>query len=95
MIGLCSEKAVMKICALLSAGEWRNGDGTVDREAIEEFLTQAKRIYEAQMDGILQNCVERFRKTDEYYTQYVAEELEAESVRPRPGAIMWHLWRPR
>ena len=74
MIGLCSEKAVMKIWALLSAGEWRNGDGTVDREAIEEFLTQAKQIYEAQMDGILQNCVERFRKTDEYYTQYVAED---------------------
>ena len=74
LIGLCSEKAIMKICALLSAQEWRREGGEIDRAAVEAFLIRAKRIYEAQMDGIAQSSAERFLETDEYYTQYVAED---------------------
>lgn len=74
LIGLCSEKAIMKLCSLISVQEWRTEDGEMNRAALEEFLTQAKRIYEAQMDGIAQSSIERFQETDEYYVQYVDED---------------------
>lgn len=74
LIGLCSEKAILKICAILSAQGWRKEDGAIDREAVAESLIQAKRIYESQMDGIAQSSIERFLERDEYYTQYVAED---------------------
>ncbi len=74
LIGLCSEKGIMKLCALISAQEWRKEDGEINRAAIEEFLMQTKRIYEAQMDGIAASSVERFQERDEYYVQYVAKD---------------------
>ena len=74
LIGLDSGKAVMKLCALISAQEWKNGDGEMNRDAIAGFLTQTKRIYEAQMDGISAESEQRLREAGENHVQYAGED---------------------
>lgn len=74
LIGLCSEKAVMKLFAITSAQNWKKSDDEINRDAIEEFLTQTKRIYEAQMDGIHLESVKRFQQSNEYFTQSMGEK---------------------
>lgn len=73
LIGLSSEKAVMKLCSIISAQEWKKNYGEIDRKAIEKFLTQAKRIYDAQMNGLGEESVVRLRRSDEYHVQYRGE----------------------
>lgn len=73
LIGLCSEKAIMRLFAIIAAQEWKAGGNEINRSAIEEFLIQTKRIYEAQMDGIDLESVERYRKSSEYYMQSMGE----------------------
>lgn len=70
LIGLGSEKALMKICSLIFSQNWRNADGQLNTNAIEEYLIQTKRIYEAQMDGIDEKSLERLRQSNEYNIQY-------------------------
>ncbi len=74
LVGLCSEKAIMKICAVMCAQDWKKEDGEIDRKAIASFLTQAKRIYEAQMSGIEEKSVERLREASESHEQYAGEK---------------------
>ncbi|MCM1184270.1 MAG: extracellular solute-binding protein [Roseburia sp.] len=49
-----SPKGVMKKFGIVSAPAWKQADGTVDMAKIEEFLTQTKRIYDAQMQNATQ-----------------------------------------
>lgn len=74
LIGLCSEKAVMKFFAVTSAQGWKKTDAKIDRDAMEEFLTQTKRIYEAQMDGINMENRERLRQSEESNVQNLGDE---------------------
>lgn len=73
LLGLCSEKAVMRLFAVISAQGWKTENGEIDRDAMEEFLIQTKRIYEAQMDGINGKSAERFQQLNEYYVQSFGE----------------------
>lgn len=45
-------KGALRLLAQSSQGAWINEDRTLNKEAVEEFLTQAKRIYDAQMEGL-------------------------------------------
>lgn len=74
LIGLCSEKAIMKLFAVISAQEWKKTDDEIDRDAIGAFLTQTGRIYEAQMDGINPESAERLRQSNEYYVQNIGKD---------------------
>ena len=49
LIGLGSEKSIMKLFAIVSAQKWKNQNEEIDKNAIAEFLIQTKRIYEAQI----------------------------------------------
>lgn len=60
ILGICSEKALMKIFSISSEPAWKKENGEIDEDAVAEFLTQMKRIYDAQMDGIGQKWVDRF-----------------------------------
>ncbi len=42
---------LLRILSQSSQGAWIREDETLDREAITEYLTQAKRIYDCQMEG--------------------------------------------
>jgi ABC-type glycerol-3-phosphate transport system substrate-binding protein len=42
----------LELLSISSSGAWQRPDGTLDREAVTVFLTDVKRIYEAQMAGM-------------------------------------------
>ncbi len=63
----------MKVCAMVSAQQWKSGGEGIDMDAIEAFLIQAKRIYEAQMNGLDEENTERLFSANENYTQNAGE----------------------
>ena len=73
LLGLCSEKAVMKLFTITSAQGWKTEGDKINRDAIGNFLTQTKKIYDAQMDGIDFRSEERFLQLNEYYVQNIGE----------------------
>lgn len=73
LLEICSEKGVMKVFAVSSAPAWKTDNGEIDREAIKEFLTQTKRIYDAQMDGLDQSAIDYYSIKEDYW---IAEEGE-------------------
>lgn len=76
LLMLCSPKAVMKNFAVASAPAWMTSSGEINRAAIEEFLVQTKRIYDAQMDGLPEEFIERYEQWDEENVQYGIERVE-------------------
>lgn len=74
ILGICGEKAVMKVFAPISAFAWKKDNGEMNQDAIGEFLTQTKRIYDAQMDGLDEKSLERYEENSEYYTSEFGED---------------------
>ncbi len=52
LLGLYREAQVLNLFYRLSAAGWLSDNGSVDREKLADFLTQAKRIYQAEMAGM-------------------------------------------
>lgn len=76
LLMLCSPKAVMRNFVIVSAPAWMTPDGEINREAVEEFLMQTKRIYDAQMDGLPEEAVRRYEQYNEENVQYGMERIE-------------------
>lgn len=76
ILGICSEKMLMKIFSVSSAPAWKKENGEINEDAVAEFLTQMKRIYDAQMDGIGQKQVDRFLSTSDWYAEELGENWE-------------------
>lgn len=73
LIGLGSEKSIMKLFAIVSAQKWKNQNEEIDKNAIAEFLIQTKRIYEAQINGLDEDTAKRLWQSNEYYVQNIGE----------------------
>lgn len=52
LIGLINEEQIIRALTMACAPAWKDETGNIDREAVTEFLTQAKRIYQAQNTGL-------------------------------------------
>lgn len=52
VIGFLSAEEALRLFAQSSMGAWTTEEGAFDREAVTEFLTQVKRIYDIQMKDI-------------------------------------------
>ncbi len=76
ILGICSEKALMKIFSVSSEPAWKKENGEINEDAVAEFLTQMKRIYDAQMDGVGQRWVDRFQSTSDWYGEELGENWE-------------------
>lgn len=69
LLGICSEKGVMKLFAMVCAPSWKTQSGEIDKEAISDFLAYSKRIYDAQMSGLSEKYIERYNEINEWYMQ--------------------------
>ena len=67
ILAVASARGIMKLLTPVCAPAWTTADGTVDQEAMAQFLTQTKRIYDAQMDGLSEKAVNRFRMAENYH----------------------------
>ena len=52
LFGFGRAEDALRLLAMGSMGSWMDQNGGVNREAIQEFLTLSKRIYEAQISGL-------------------------------------------
>lgn len=76
LLRVCSEEGVMKTFRVGYAPFWKTEAGEIDPQAVEEFLTQTKRIYDAQMDGLPQEIVEDYERRNEEYIEYTGTRYE-------------------
>ena len=60
LFGACSETAIMRLFSMISVPFWKGENGELDREALEDYLIQVKRIYDAQMDGLSEEAIEQY-----------------------------------
>lgn len=52
LLKVYSARDVMRKFSMVCAPSWKNEDGVLNEEKVKEFLTESKRIYDAQMNGI-------------------------------------------
>lgn len=81
IVGVSGAGGVLKRFAGTSEPKWVREDGTLDREILEEYLEQCKRIYDAQMDGLDESVIEYYEGRNERLSEYYgmsAEEMDWE-----------------
>lgn len=76
LMEIASAKGIMKMFSMVSAPAWRTDNGEINGEAIADFLSQTKRIYDAQMDGLSEKAVEDWQETSDSYMEAVGKPIE-------------------
>ena len=76
ILGICSEKGIMRLFSMISASDWKSSSKEIDKEAIEEFLQQTKRIYDAQMDGISDEAINQYQMRNDNFIEYYGVKYE-------------------
>lgn len=77
LLRVSSPKGMMRVFSMASVPAWQTEEGTLDKEAVSDFLTQAKRMYDVQMDGLSEEAVREWKSTTEVYQEYMSENGEA------------------
>ena len=74
LLGIYDAETLLNLFGMVSCPVWIDETGEIDEEALKEFLTQTKRIYEAELSGAVPEEVEALRAED--------AELESYGVDP-------------
>lgn len=77
LFGFCRADAALRLLAMGSTGSWMDGSGGVNRDAIQEFLTLSKRIYEAQLSGLTARETESMENMQMYVNGKPVTQMEA------------------
>lgn len=92
LLGLPSAKGIMRIFSMACAPAWKTAEGALDAEAVSEFLTQAKRMYDVQLNGLPEECMEEWESEKTYYQQYESPDgsalEDADEMRVRHEATL-------
>lgn len=75
-----SAKEIMKLFALVSEPAWKTPEGELNREALEEFLTYTKEIYETQMQGLDEETLTSVKESQEDRIDSSGEDYVYESM---------------
>lgn len=70
LLEVCSELGIMRGLTAVCEPSWKNEEGGIDKEAVSEFLRNAKRVYDAQMDGLSEAEIEKYRQRNEEWMEY-------------------------
>lgn len=62
LLGLRTEEEVIYALGQTSSAAWTDETGAIDREALTEFLTNARRIYQAEIAGVDEQEQEDYRE---------------------------------
>ena len=76
LLGIYDGETMLNLFGMVSGSAWRDEKGEIDRSAVEEFLTQVKRIYDAEHAGALPKEVETLQKEDAELLQYGVDPME-------------------
>ncbi len=76
IIGMISERGVLKRFAPVSEPTWVDGDGQIDRQALGEFLEQCKRIHGVQMEGLAADAIAKYGERDANLLAYYGMDAD-------------------
>lgn len=85
LISLCTEKGVLRFFGMVCVPAWTDEDGSLNKEAVTEYLQQAKRIYDAQIDGLSDKFIDSYKRGNESWMQEFGETRD-DSVYLRRGS---------
>lgn len=60
LFGECSASGIMRLFSMISVPFWKTEKGELNREALEDYLIQVKRIYDAQMNGLSEEALAQY-----------------------------------
>ncbi len=87
LTGIPMEELILGSLGLACRGAWTDEKGDIDREALTEFLTQAKRIYEAELAGyseaemqMYQERISQLRQEENITRYYMSAGSQAMSL---------------
>ncbi len=76
LLGIYDAGTMLQLFGMVSSPAWVNETDGIDRSAVEAFLMQTKRIYEAELAGALPEETETLQKEDEELTSYGIDPVE-------------------
>ncbi len=62
LFGPCSESEIMRLFSMISVPYWKTENGEIDRNVLEDYLAQVKRIYDAQMNGLSEEALAQYQE---------------------------------
>ncbi|MDE7274579.1 MAG: ABC transporter substrate-binding protein [Lachnospiraceae bacterium] len=81
LLTVCSASGIMKRTAAICAPSWKDDKGQLDTQKIREYLEQAKRLYDVQMNGTPQEQIK-------IYQQRIAAEESGENYEDSKYFVM-------
>lgn len=85
LIGICSEKGIMRLFSLISAPYWKTDAGEIDKEALADYYVQIKRIYDAQMDNLSEDTIREYTELNDFFLELYGFDPEDSSSFVRAG----------
>lgn len=71
ILGFKSEEQLLYVLSLTSSAAWTDGKGKIEEQALEEFLTAASRIWQAEVSGV---DVEWLRDRTNFGSEFSGED---------------------
>ncbi len=62
LLTVCSASGIMKRMATVCAPSWKDAQGQLDQQKIQEFLEQTRRLYDVQMNGVPEDQIEMYQQ---------------------------------
>lgn len=76
LLGICDEETMLRLFGMVSSPAWTDESGEIDGAAVTEFLTQVKRIYDAERAGASAADLEVLQREDEELREYGMDVVE-------------------
>lgn len=70
LLGICDAETLLRLFGMVSSPAWVDADGQMDASAVKEFLEQMKRIYEAELSGVISEQAAVLEEEDALLAQY-------------------------
>ncbi|WP_411335633.1 hypothetical protein [Ruminococcus gauvreauii] len=94
VLGSYTATELLEKLYLTSAGTWTSDDGNVNEDSLQEFLTQAKRIYEAEQKNLDEEELSNHQKMyDEFLAYYQDDQRAKENLLSNGPQSAWQIAR--
>ncbi|MDE7340306.1 MAG: extracellular solute-binding protein [Lachnospiraceae bacterium] len=79
LFGDCSASGIMRLFSMISVPFWKTEQGELDEEALEDYLIQVKRIYDAQMNGLSEEALAQYNELNDMLTELYGYDVRESS----------------
>lgn len=79
LFGDCSASGIMRLFSMISVPFWKTEQGELDEEALEDYLIQVKRIYDAQMNGLSEEALAQYNELNDMLTEIYGYDVRESS----------------